>query len=67
MNFTDAIVTRKNIKRAAWDDEMINIYLRFTESGKYKMVIEHLKGKTEEHDYKLDVSDMIADDWVILT
>lgn len=66
MNFYDARNSRENIKRLSWNDELIDIYLRYIDIGKYKIVIEHLAGKIEEHDYKMDISDFVADDWIII-
>ena len=66
MNFLDAVITRKNIKRSTWNDELIDVFLKFVDDAKYKMVIVHLNGSVEEHDYKLDVSDLYAEDWIIL-
>jgi hypothetical protein len=66
VNFSDAIINGRCIKRKRWGDEIIDVYLRICSDSKLKMVIEHLNRKTEEHLYKLDISDILAEDWEII-
>lgn len=65
MNFSDAIMRGYCIKRKSWDDGTIDVYIR-RDGKKFTMVVSHLMGKTEEHDYTLDIYDLIADDWEII-
>lgn len=65
MNISDAIVAGKYIKRESWADGTIDIYLKRC-GLHFLMVIEHLNNRSEEHVYKLDISDILAEDWVII-
>lgn len=61
MKFIEAYYQGKYIQREIWSNDLIQIYL----CGK-KLIIEHVNNSIEEHDYLLDVDDLIADDWKIL-